>query len=110
MPHEPRLQTRPTALPACSPRVRSVRSAARSGGTHPPACHRGALSARALSAAPTTAAWPLTAVLRPRPITVALGARRTRLFLRHSFRLRDERLHGETQPSTFVAVEQLHRD
>src|SRR5690349_24566051 len=102
----PRLQTRPTALPACSPRVRSVRSAALSGGTRPPACHRASLAARALSAAPTAAAWPLAAILRARPVAVAFTARRARLLVRHPFRLRNEGLHGEPQPSTLVAVEQ----
>src|SRR5690349_15244167 len=106
----PRLQTRPTALPACSPRVRSVRSAAPSGGIRPPACHRASLAARALSAAPTAAAWPLAAVLRARTLAVALATRRARLFFRHPLGPGHERLHREPQPSTLVAIEQLHRD
>src|SRR5512140_647283 len=110
MQREPMPRTRPTALPAYAPRVRSVHWGARSGGIHPPACHRDALAARAASAAATAA----TPAARPIAIfarrTVALGTRRTRLVFRHAFRTRHERLHRQAQPSALVAVQQLHRD
>src|SRR5215208_5197258 len=107
MPRGPRLQTRPTALPASSPRARSVHWAVRSGGTRPPACHRGPLAPRALSAAPTATARPVAAILGARAIAVGLATRRTGLLLGHPLGPRHQRLHRETQASTLVAVEQL---
>src|SRR5665213_3616244 len=100
---EPMPRTQPTALRAYAPRVRSVHWRARSGGILPPACHQ-----RPLAAAAAPAATTARAIFARRTIT--FRTRRTRLLVRHPFRLRNERLHRQAQASALIAIEQLDRD
>src|SRR5678815_3217788 len=113
----------PTALPACAPRVRSVRWTGRCGEVllHPSSRTHSLAGATSAAACGTTRpartllttarafAFALACGFRGRAVTVAVacfGLERRRAFA--SIWLRHECLHRETKSAALIALEQLH--
>src|SRR5262245_2980032 len=116
-PHAPKPRKPPTALPAFAPRVRSVHSAGGSA-SHPSQSEKAWLRPRrrSLAAATATSTAIATRAITARTTLAATFATLTasrRAFssrcIRRAFRLRQQRLHRETQAATLVAIDKLHR-
>src|SRR5437016_6327479 len=109
-PIAPMLQRRPTALPACAPRVRSVHWETWFARPRRSRRHRRS-PARPLSPGTTTrtlAAGRISSLGRRRTLgPIASTAVLARRLVDHAFRLRNERLHRQTQAPAFVAIDEL---
>src|SRR4051812_25539892 len=111
-------QMQSTALPACAPRVRSIRLEESCGVARrqPRWLLRPRprlLAARALSTAAAPAAgWPAATIAVTTRTLATLGpafaTRSARLRLRHFFRTRHKCFHREAKTSTLVPVDELH--